>query len=425
MLLFAVNRPLVRICVRIRPHRCNSTFDDSKLRQIIETSNMGMSQQLEKHKREIDSKKKPTMVTRLERDYQNAQQNVADRIRRGLVGNELTTSSAKSDKLEMAKTELNLNQRLLEKLSDLRATLTSATKALNDLTGYTEIEKLKKTVDLLEAQLKTAKADLRKAKSEYTDAIQRRSDLQQEINELLTRKHNWTASDLERFTELYRNDHQIQNEEKLAEMALDDAELAVDAVQVKLTQLILTRYHEEQIWSDKIRQASTWGTWTLMGVNVMIFAIAAFFVEPWKRRRLVDAFHVEVQQKLDEFTLEIQQLSEKLGNGEKGSTTAASAVSAVSAAKLSPSLTLSTTTATVPILSSTDTALATNHVLSFTSIKSWTALKLWVETTVQAVRDPNTLGYYMEKTDMGIFSAVLVTVGGSLGAALTYVIVNR
>lgn len=57
---------------------------------------------------------------------------------------------------------------------------------------------------------------------------------------------------------------------------------------------ILSRYHEEQVWSDKIRRMSTWGTWGLMGVNVLLFLIFQIAVEPWRRKRLVKGFEEKV-----------------------------------------------------------------------------------------------------------------------------------
>ena len=41
--------------------------------------------------------------------------------------------------------------------------------------------------------------------------------IHKEVNELLTRKHNWSLNDLERFTELYRNDHENEIHEQEAE----------------------------------------------------------------------------------------------------------------------------------------------------------------------------------------------------------------
>lgn len=39
---------------------------------------------------------------------------------------------------------------------------------------------------------------------------------------------------------------------------------------------------------------STWGTWGLMGVNVLLFLIFQIAVEPWRRKRLVKGFEEKV-----------------------------------------------------------------------------------------------------------------------------------
>jgi DNA primase large subunit len=56
------------------------------------------------------------------------------------------------------------------------------------------------------------------------------------------------------------------------------------------------RYHEEQIWSDKIRRASTWGTFALMGINVALFVVVQIGLEPWRRKRLVRGFEEKVKE---------------------------------------------------------------------------------------------------------------------------------
>jgi sensitive to high expression protein 9 len=66
-----------------------------------------------------------------------------------------------------------------------------------------------------------------------------------------------------------------------------------------LNKSILSRYHEEQVWSDKIRRMSTWGTWGLMGMNVLLFLIFQIAVEPWRRRRLVKGFEDKVVEALE------------------------------------------------------------------------------------------------------------------------------
>lgn len=59
---------------------------------------------------------------------------------------------------------------------------------------------------------------------------------------------------------------------------------------------ILNRYHEEQVWSDKIRSASTYGSLAVLGLNVLIFLMATIFVEPWKRRKLATTFEKKVDE---------------------------------------------------------------------------------------------------------------------------------
>lgn len=100
--------------------------------------------------------------------------------------------------------------------------------------------------------------------------------------------------DLERFTHLYRNDHTNEVAENEAQEALTAAEREAEEAAAQLSKSILSRYHEEQVWSDKIRRMSTWGTWGLMGVNVLLFLVFQIAVEPWRRKRLVKGFEEKV-----------------------------------------------------------------------------------------------------------------------------------
>lgn len=194
----------------------------------------------------------------------------------------------------------DFSKKTTEYMDLIQQALFRATQTLNDVTGYSSIEKLKQDVDQLEEQLKKEKEYVKQCKLNYSEAIKNRSVSQKEINELLTRKHNWSPDDLERFTELYRNDHSNELKEQETAKVLEEAENLVEALQLALTQLILSRYHEEQIWSDKIRRSSTWGTWILMGINMFLFLLATFIVEPWKRRRLVDSFELKIKEYLQE-----------------------------------------------------------------------------------------------------------------------------
>ena len=150
-----------------------------------------------------------------------------------------------------------------------------------------------------EINVQGTRATLQKAKEDYTLAISQRSSSQREVNELLQRKHAWTPNDLERFTELYRSDHANEQAETAAQDNMLASERRAEEAAAKLSASILARYHEEQIWSDKIRRMSTWGTWGLMGVNVFLFLVFQIGVEPWRRKRLVKGFEEKVMEALE------------------------------------------------------------------------------------------------------------------------------
>ena len=151
----------------------------------------------------------------------------------------------------------------------------------------------------IESRVSSIRIALQDAKDDYTKSISQRSASQREVNELLQRKHAWSPSDLERFTALYRSDHTNEVAESTAQANLVAAERAAEEAANQLSSSILKRYHEEQIWSDKIRRMSTWGTWGLMGVNVLLFLVFQWALEPWRRGRLVRGFEEKVKAVLE------------------------------------------------------------------------------------------------------------------------------
>jgi sensitive to high expression protein 9 len=97
-----------------------------------------------------------------------------------------------------------------------------------------------------------------------------------------------------------RQDHLYEQEEVRAKAAVDETEDAVEREFSQLMRTILARYHEEQVWSDKIRSASTYGSLAALGLNMLVFVMAIVVVEPWKRRRLAQTF----EKKIEELSME-------------------------------------------------------------------------------------------------------------------------
>lgn len=104
----------------------------------------------------------------------------------------------------------------------------------------------------------------------------------------MQRKSTWSSEDVSRFTSLVHQDHLNTIAESSSKTASQAADEALEREFGALTQIILERYHEEQVWSDKIRSASTYGSMIVLGVNVIVFLSAIVIVEPWKRKKLAE-----------------------------------------------------------------------------------------------------------------------------------------
>ncbi|KAJ2313417.1 sensitivity to high expression protein she9, partial [Coemansia sp. Cherry 401B] len=190
--------------------------------------------------------------------------------------------------------------------------VTWAGKSLNSVTGYDRIAQLKLQVEASGEQFHTARRTLDETKSRHTRASKERLANQREINALLQRKHLWTEDDVARFTGLYRDEHQAEGAEAQAADELRDAELLVDRRYDQLVNAIRERYHEEQIWSDKIRRASTYGTWAVLFMNIAALLMAQAIFEPRKRRKIVAGVDERLAEALGEQNARIEGAGTRL-----------------------------------------------------------------------------------------------------------------
>ena len=99
---------------------------------------------------------------------------------------------------------------------------------------------------------------------------------------------------------LVREDHSYEQAEARAKETAKAADEEVQRELKELLRSILERYHEEQIWSDKIRSASTYGSMAALALNLLVFIMATLIVEPWKRRKLAHTFEKKVEELSDE-----------------------------------------------------------------------------------------------------------------------------
>jgi len=192
-----------------------------------------------------------------------------------------------------------VTKRISNIMDHLQGNIFIASQRINDLTGYSGIEALKSRITTLENHVQESQENVRTARIAYKTTVADRAATQKEVTGLLARKDSWNPLDLERFTSLYRMDHTNEQAVQEAASKLAEAERELEQAGSNLSSSILSRYHEEQIWSDKIRRMSTWGTWGLMGVNILLFFVFQFGFEPWRRARLVHGFEEKVLEALE------------------------------------------------------------------------------------------------------------------------------
>lgn len=136
-------------------------------------------------------------------------------------------------------------------------------------------------------QFLTLKKNLAAAKNTYECAVDERAKCQRELNSLLQKKHAWNEHDVNRFTELYKAEIRLETAEKDARERNCELDRHMDASYVALMDAIRERYQHEQLWSDKIRKVSAYGTVGLLLVNLVLFGVVHAIIEPRKRRLMI------------------------------------------------------------------------------------------------------------------------------------------
>lgn len=373
-------------------------YDESELQRIINTLNMGEkpSPAAGRSKGPEPNRPKPSTSDRVAPAGQGTAALTPPIQTSGLLATSgpIPTTANHTDTPDLRSLLADLGNTLKNNES-AKASLAKVARAFNIATGYNEIETHKQSVAAMEQRTAECRTQVREAKAQYEAAIQQRADSQTEINELLTKKHEWLPRDVERFTQLYKSDHANQQNEARCKVALEEAELAAETAHAQLTALILSRYHEEQLWSDKIRQALTWGTWLLMALNIVLFATATLLVEPWKRRKLVRAFQNEVQLKLEASEARLAQLSEQIA--ALGSATPEWEQNFGTLAEEA-----------VPVAAES---------LLLAKARLWAHLRQWwASTSAQMTAPAQTVVF--EKTDLAVGSAVFLAFGWGIGWAL-------
>ncbi|RKP21872.1 hypothetical protein ROZALSC1DRAFT_20150 [Rozella allomycis CSF55] len=129
-------------------------------------------------------------------------------------------------------------------------------REFDKLTGYDLCSQLRIKVIDQDKRYRDMKQQLSQIKERYENEVERRSDNQKELQELLQRKGSWSDTEIIRFAELHREEMKCDTNVKEAKKNLKYMEQVVDEAHQHLMNVMRERYHEEQLWSWTLKKIS-------------------------------------------------------------------------------------------------------------------------------------------------------------------------
>ena len=143
-------------------------------------------------------------------------------------------------------------------------------------------------------------------KQKYEAATIKRSNSQREVDNL-SRKHplEWTDAESVKFTTFVHEGRSYGRAEAQARDASKAADRTVERELKEYLKSLRARYHEEKIWSDKIRVVTS-------ALYFLTLIVTILVVEPLKSRGLVHTFEKKVEELSEEITVLLEKEIRKL-----------------------------------------------------------------------------------------------------------------
>mmetsp|Transcript_12723 Transcript_12723/g.35164 ORF Transcript_12723/g.35164 Transcript_12723/m.35164 type:complete len:290 (-) Transcript_12723:26-895(-) len=142
----------------------------------------------------------------------------------------------------------------------------------SDAIGIRHLEMLKRNVEEKEENQRLAVERRREALATHDRLVSEQAVAQRELASLLQRREHWQLDEISRFTALTRREHEMKLWLESSLAGRREAEAAADTSQHLFMRSMQERYHAELLWQDKYRALNLYGTWALIGVNMLIFA---------------------------------------------------------------------------------------------------------------------------------------------------------
>jgi hypothetical protein len=169
-------------------------------------------------------------------------------------------------------------QQQLEQGQDIKHMVPSSSSVLqkvmtflSEASGEKEISHLKQQVNDISQEFDGVTQQVSTIR-EQTVALQSKyEDLQKEHLQLMMRRESWSEVDIQRFADITSSEVHTKRELDHSRIQLKQCEDLQERTKKEYMDAVRKRYHEEQLWQDKWRVISTYGTWILIGINSIVF----------------------------------------------------------------------------------------------------------------------------------------------------------
>ena len=157
---------------------------------------------------------------------------------------------------------------------------------ISHLSGANEIRILKKEVQEASLKFDQATQTLVEARKLVDTSLQEWQTVSGKHLTLLQRKESWTPADAQEFTTLIQKEVESKRVLEQAKVALNQAENVATQSQMAYMNKLRQRYQEEQSYQDYWRVVGTYGTWSLIGLNSVIFLASQYVHRRREKERM-------------------------------------------------------------------------------------------------------------------------------------------
>jgi hypothetical protein len=158
--------------------------------------------------------------------------------------------------------------------ADIKPSFSVIQKALtiiSETSGEKEISYLKQQVNDISQEFDKVTQQVTFIRMQTSKLQSKYEDLQKEHLQLMMRRDSWSEVDIQRFADITGSEVHTKRELDHSRIQLKQFEDLQEKTKKEYMDAVRKRYHEEQLWQDKWRVISTYGTWILIGINSIVF----------------------------------------------------------------------------------------------------------------------------------------------------------